>query len=67
MKKQDLIITYIDTRQSPPVEKTQRYSSHGPYLRDMAKLAGLPACHIHEQTKTTVTIYPEQTIKDLFE
>ena len=67
MKKQDLSITYIDTRKSPRSEVTRRYMNHKAYLRDLAQLMNLPNCHVHETTETTVTIYPEQTVKDLFE
>ena len=67
MKKQSLSITYIDNRQNPHRRQVKHYTNHGAYLRDLAKLMNLPGCHKYEETTTTVTIYPEQTVPDLFE
>ena len=67
MKKQDLTITIIDRRESPPEKRVKRFARHRDYLKAMGCLMNLPGAHLHERTETTVTIYPEKTIPDLFE
>lgn len=67
MKKQDLMITIIDRRTNPSRKRVKRFVRHQDYLKAMGRLMNLPGAHLHERTDTTVTIYPEKTIPDLFE
>ena len=65
--KQELFIKIVDARKDPPEVKANRYTDHKAYLRDMGKLSRVGGVHRHERTETTVTLYPERTIPNLFD
>lgn len=67
MTKFELTIAIDDRRQGKAQPRYNSYAKPDHYDAHLKKLLKLRDCHVHVQTTTVVTIYPEKTVRGLFD